>query len=416
MSERVQGNGWIPFRTNTGKNVSSRHHRACGGPVKRVVVLGGGIGGVIAARELSRKLDGQAEVTLVDKEGHHSFPPSYPWLAMGWREPEQLSRPLRNLRVRDVIFRTAEVVGLHPDERKVATTAGDLTYDYLLISLGAQLDHRAIEGFGDGAHHFYDLEGATRLRDALRAFRGGKVVIGVSRLPFKCPAAPYEGALLMDYAFRKRGIRDNVEMEFFTPEPWPTPSAGEAIGKAVQRLLEERGIPVHAKWEMTHVDPKSRLVHFKGGAQLPYDLLVAVPPHTTCTPARESGLAKDGPWIPVNRYTMRTGYDDVYAVGDVAKIPTPTGNVPVLPKAGVFAEGQAKVAAANIAAEIAGGEGSRWNGYGICFLETGRGKAGMVRGNFFKEGPPEIRMRRPSRIWHWGKVLFERRWLGGLFR
>ena len=384
--------------------------------MKRVLILGGGVGGVVAARELSKRLDGQAEITLVDKEGRHYFPPSYPWLAMGWRSPEQLWRPLSNLRARNVKVRPAEVLGIRPAERTVATSAGDLPYDYLLIALGAQLDPQAIEGLAGAAHHFYDLNGATRLRDALRTFRGGKVVLGISRLPFKCPAAPYEMALLIDAAFRERGIREKVEMECFTPEPWPAPAAGEGIGRAVQGMLEGRGIPVHTKWEVDHVDPAGRIVHFRGGSQLPYDLLVAVPPHTTCPPVRASGLAKDGPWVPVDRYTMRTSFDDVYAVGDVAKIPTPSGNVPVLPKAGVFAEGQARVAARNIAAGIAGGEGARWDGHGVCFLETGSGRSGLVQGNFFKEGPPEIRMRNPSRIWHWGKVLFERRWLGKLFR
>lgn len=384
--------------------------------MRRVLILGGGVGGVTAAAELSKVLGGQAEITLVDKEGKHRFPPSYPWLMMGWRRPDDVWRPLADLKVRGVRVRRDEVVAIEPGERRVRTNDGALPYDYLLIALGAELDPHAIEGFAEAAHHPYDLEGAVRLGEALQAFRGGRVAVGVSRLPFKCPAAPYETALLMDYLFRTKGIRDKVEMEFFTPEPWPTPSAGEAIGKAVQGLLEARGIPVRTKREMSHVDPGARAVHFKGGDAIRYDLLVSVPPHTTCGAVRASGLAKDGPWIPVDPYTMRTSYDDVYAVGDVTKIPTPAGYVPFLSKAGVFAEGQAKVAARNIAAAIAGGEGARWDGYGICFLETGFGRGGMVRGNFYREGPPEIRMRGPSRLWHWGKLLFERRWLGKHFR
>ena len=181
--------------------------------------------------------------------------------------------------------------------------------------------------------------------------------------------------------------------------------------------MKERDIPLHTKREMQHVDPDSKIVYFKGegDAKSSYDRLVAVPPHSTCEAVRTSALAKDGPWIPVDRHTM-SSYDDVYAVGDVTKIPTPPGHVPFLPKAGVFAEGQAKVAAQNIISGLAGGETARWNGYGICFLETEYGKGGMVRGNFYGEGPPEIKMKSPGRLWHWGKVLFERRWLGTLFR
>ncbi|MCJ2519376.1 MAG: NAD(P)/FAD-dependent oxidoreductase, partial [Candidatus Thermoplasmatota archaeon] len=282
--------------------------------------------------------------------------------------------------------------------------------------MGAQLEPSAIEGFSGAAHHPYDLEDVVRLGKALREFQGGKVAVGVSKLPFKCPAAPYETALLMDYYFRKKGIRDRVEMEFFTPEPFPVPAAGEAIGRKVEDMMKERDIPLYTKREMEHVDPESRVVHFRGDAQTAYDLLVAVPPHTTCEAVRNSELVKDGPWIPVDRHTLRSSYDDVYAVGDVTSIPTPSGKVPFLPKAGVFAEGQAKIAAENIAAEVVGGEEARWDGYGTCFLEVGYGKGGMVRGNFYGEGGPEVKMRNPGRLWHWAKVLFERRWLSKLFR
>jgi len=383
--------------------------------VKRVVILGGGVGGVIAARELSRRAPAGTQIDLVDREGRHSFAPSYPWVAMGWRRPEAVSRPLLALRARGVRHHRAQVISIHPGERTVRTDAGELAYDYLLIALGAELDPGAIEGFAEGANHPYDLRAAERLRDAVRAFRGGRVAIGVTRLPFKCPAAPYEMALLLDAHFREEGIRHRVEIEFFTPEPYPTPAAGEAIGRAIESLLKARGIPLRAKREVDHIDSRNRLIQFKGNGSSRYDLLVAVPPHTTNAAVRTSGLAKEGPWIPVDPRTLRTGYDDVYAVGDVTKIPTPKGNVPFLPKAGVFAEGQAKVAAANILAGMVGTAGAQWDGYGVCFLESGHGRAGMVRGNFYGEGPP-IRMRRPSRVWHWGKVLFERRWMGSLFR
>ncbi len=380
-----------------------------------IVLLGGGVGGALAARELSRKLRDQAEITLVDKEGRHYFPPSYPWLVMGWRSADQLWRPLSRLKAR-VSLRQEEVVSIDPAERRVTTEDGEISYDFLLISLGAQLEPSAIEGFSGSAHHPYDLDGAVRLGSALREFQGGKVVVGVSRLPFKCPAAPYETALLMDYYFRTKGIRDRVEMEFFTPEPFPFPAAGRAIGEKAQGMIEERDIPIYAKREVDHIDPESRVVQFKGDGQTGYDLLVAIPPHTTCDAVRGSDLTKDGPWIPVDRYTMRSSYDDVYAVGDVTSIKTPSGSVPFLPKAGVFAEGQARTAAQNIAAEVVGGEGARWDGHGICFLETGYGKAGMVRGDFYGEGTSAVRMRNPGRLWHWGKALTEKRWLSKLFR
>jgi sulfide:quinone oxidoreductase len=335
---------------------------------------------------------------------------------MGWRRPDQLVKPLSRLRSRDVGLREGKVVAIDPDERLVTTDAGDIPYDHLLIALGSRLEPSAVSGLRDAGHHLYDLQGALRLREALQSFQGGRVLVGISRLPFKCPAAPYETALLMDYHFRKRGMRERVEMEFFTPEPFPVPAAGKEIGRKVEGLMRRRDIPVHTKREIEHVDPESKVVHFKGDAHLGYDLLVAIPPHTTSEAIRGSTLAKNGPWIPVDRKTMRSSYDDVYAVGDVTSIATPSGNVPFLPKAGVFAEGQARTAAENIAADIVGGEEAQWDGYGICFLETGYGMAGMVQGNFYGEAAPPVSMRRPGRLWHWGKVLVEKRWLWKHFR
>lgn len=319
------------------------------------------------------------------------------------------------LRAKYVSVRRGRVAAIRPAERQVTVEGRDLAYDHLVIALGAQLQPAAMEGFEGAAHHPYSLEGAVALGRALRGFRGGKVVIGISKMPFKCPAAPYEMALLMDYDFRRRGMRDKVDMEFFTPEPYPAPAAGEAIGKRVEAMLVSRGIPVNTKREMTHIDSDGRVVHFKGDGQARYDLLVAVPPHGTCEAVRTSGLTKDGPWVPVDPYTLRTSCDDVYAVGDVTKVPTPKGNVPGLPKAGVFAEREAQVVARNIASEITGEAPIRWEGDGVCFLEVGYGKSGMVMGNFYGEGRP-VRMRKPSRLWHWGKVLFERRWLRSRFR
>jgi sulfide:quinone oxidoreductase len=382
----------------------------------RVVILGGGVGGIIAARAISKHLSDRAEVTLLDKEGKHHFPPSYPWVVMGWREPNHTLRATSGLKARSVTHRTEEILSIDPAERRVTTKAGDLPYDHLLVATGAEYDPSAMEGFPEAAHHPYDLAGAVRLGKALRRFRSGTIAVGVSKMPFKCPAAPYETAFLMDYYLRRKGIRDRVDMSFFTPEGQPLPAAGPAIGKSVARLMKGRDISFHAKRETDRIDPEGHRIHFKEGEALDFDLLVAIPPHTTCKAVRDSPLTQDSPWIPVDRHTMRTAYDDVYAVGDVTTIPTPSANVPALPKAGVFAHGQAEVAAKNIVADMEGGEGARWDGVGACFMEIGYGKAGFVRGNFYGEGPPPIRMKGPSRWAHWGKVLFERRWLSKHFR
>lgn len=187
----------------------------------KVVILGGGIGGQVTSNLISKGLSKGQEIVLVDKRSEYEFSPSFLWVAVGWREPHQVTRSLSRLVKRNVKYVNAEVSKINPAERTVKTSAGDLTYDYLIIALGADLAPDAIPGFSESAHHIYTLKAAMQLREKINQFTGGKVVICIPSLPFKCPAAPYEAALLLDYHFRQRRMRDKVEFQFFTPEPFP---------------------------------------------------------------------------------------------------------------------------------------------------------------------------------------------------
>lgn len=382
----------------------------------KIVILGGGIGGQVASNLLGKGLGKNHDIVLIDKNSQYSFAPSFLWVAMGWREPLQIMRDMSRLERKGVKFVNAEVLKIVPAERAVETSAGKFAYDYLVIALGADLDTETIPEFSESAFHVYSLEGAMQFREQIRRFSGGNVVIGISSLPFKCPAAPYETAFLLDYYFKQRKVRDKVELRFFTPESLPMPVAGPIVGNAVKQVLEARQITYQPNVKLASIDKNRRKVFFEESTSMDFDLLFAVPPHRAPKAVRESGLTGETGWISVDRKTLRTSYDDVYAVGDVTGIRLANGKM--LPKAGVFAHGQSSVVAHNILAEIKHyGERKEWKGNGSCFIETGFGKAAMAKGNFYAEPDPAVNVRWPrvSRVWHWYKILFEKYWLSRWF-
>lgn len=377
---------------------------------KTVVILGGGTGGLVAANTLRKLLDQDHRVILVDRQQDHLFAPSLLWLMLGMRRPERIRRPLARLSGKGIDFDCAEITALDLSARTVTTSRGAIAYDYLVVALGAETAIGTIPGLAEAAHDLYDLQGVDRLRQDLQTFRGGRVVILVSRLPFKCPAAPYEAAMLLGGFFTQMGIRHQVELSVFSPEPQPMPVAGPGLGQAVQKLLAQRGIRYHPKWVVTAVDRQRRQVHFENGEAVAFDLLLAVPPHRAPRVVRESELAGEAGWIPVDPATLQTRFEHVYAVGDVTDIKLANGMM--LPKAGVFAHHQAETVARNIAASILGRPlQHHFSGKGYCFLELGHGAAGFAAGNFYAAPGPSVGMRRPGRLWHWGKVAFEKWWL-----
>jgi sulfide:quinone oxidoreductase len=294
--------------------------------------------------------------------------------------------------------------------RNVRVDGQSLTYDYLVLALGAELAPQTVPGLSEANHHPYQLEAAEALRTALMSWAGGTLAIGVAATPFKCPAAPYETALLIDYELRRRGVRNRVKIEFFTPEPQPMPVAGPAIGGLIQQWLSERGITYHPNQKLISVDAARKELSFEQGEKLKFDFLIAVPPHRAPSVVKEASLTDGTGWVPVDAHRLRTHYDDAYAIGDVAAIKLPSGMM--LPKAGVFAERQAQVVAANVASEVAGDAKARgWDGRGSCFIETGYGKAGYASGDFYAVPKPAMSPRKPTRRWHWAKVFFEKYWL-----
>jgi len=334
----------------------------------------------------------------------------------GDREPDQIRRPMAGLLRRGVELVQAEVIGIDPVHRRVRTSATEIAYDHLIVALGADLAPDAIPGLSAASHTFFTFDGATRLRDTLRAFSGGRIAVVVSAMPYKCPGAPHEGAMLIADYFRRRGLSTKVKIHLFTPEPQPMPVAGPRLGEAVRGMLESKGIEFHPLHKLTVVEPGARELTFDNGRQFRYDLLVAVPPHRAPKAVVAAGLTNQAGWIPVDPRTLGTNQDGVHAIGDVTAIPIPgrwKPDVPLmLPKAGVFAHAQAEVVAQRIVAGIAGREcQAMFCGDGYCMLEAGEDLAGFAFGNFFAEPAPIVQLRQIGKAWHLGKVLFEKWWL-----
>ena len=376
---------------------------------KTVLILGGGSGGLVAAHRLRRMLAKEHRVVLVDRSPQYSFAPSYTWVMLGKRDGRQITRDLRSLSKKGIEFVLGEVERIDPANKRVMVAGQELSFDYLIIALGAQYSSDEIPGL-NLSWTFYHLDGAEGLAERLQTFAFGKIAVVVSALPYRCPAAPSEGALLLDDQFRRRKSRSDVEIHVYTPETAPLPSAGARVGERVVELLKERDIGFTPGVALAEVDQRARQIRFQDGTTAGFDLLIATPIHHCPSLLREMGLAGDGGWVEVDRETLATGFEDVYAIGDATAISLGGGKV--LPKLGVFAHGQAEVVARNIAAEIAGGEPIwAFGGQGGCFMSTAEGKAAYIAGNFFAKPEPDVRLRGPNRRWHWAKLGFERLWL-----
>ena len=375
------------------------------GRTSKVLILGGGIGGVVAANALRRRLDSRHRIIVVDREPTFRLAASFLWIMTGARKPEQISRPLARLERKGIEVIHGEVERIDPAGKHAVVSGQTIEADHLVVALGAEFTPEAIPGLVEWGHTFCTLDGAIRLRDALEGLRSGRLLVLTAAPAYKCPAAPYEGAMLIEAMLRKRHVRGSVDIELHSAEPAPMGVAGPEASAAVRAMVEEKGIPYRPEHQIARVE--AGRATFSDGAAEDFDLLVHVPPIAPPRALQGSGLVDETGWVRVDRHTLETRFPDVYAVGDATLIPLAMGKP--LPRAGVFAHGQAEAVARNIAASVAGkARTARFDGHGACFVETGDGRAGFGSGDFYAEPLPAVRMRRPAWHWHAGKVLLEK--------
>ncbi|MCS7050236.1 MAG: NAD(P)/FAD-dependent oxidoreductase [Thermomicrobium sp.] len=366
---------------------------------RTVVVIGGGPGGVAVARALRRYVASHDRIVVIDRQDEQRLGVTLLLIMRGWRDPEEVTiRPSRVL-TGTAEFVVAEVESIDPDARCIETSVGRLSYDALVVATGAEVVPEAIPGLAPAvengvAGHCWTLPGALQLRERLRCFPGGRVLVVVTRLPYKCPPAPYEVALLVRDLARERGMAQSIDVTVVTPEPSPLAVAGPAVGEQLTRILEQHGVTVRTGDQLTAVDARHREALFASGTRELFDLLIAVPPHRAPTVLQTAGVLH-GDWVPAALDSMRTGVEGIWAVGDAAAVRI-RDNL-MVPKAAVFAQQQADVAARDIA---------RWFGYdvpapvvsafGRCWFVVGHGLAGAIEGDFLAEPRPAVVLHPPS--------------------
>ena len=372
----------------------------------RVVVLGAGFAGLELSTRLSEELGADADVVLIDQSDGFVFGFSKLDVMFGRTTAEAAFHPYRDAVKPGVEFVQAAVQSIDPANKRVETSAGTFEGDVLVVALGADLDPGATPGLLEGGHEFYTEAGAFALREILAEFDGGRVVVGVTRPPFKCPPAPSETALLVHELLVSKGVREQSEVSLVMPLPVPIPPS-PAASQALLAAFAERGIEWVPNSGVRALDPDRQVALLADDTELPYDLFLGIPVHVAPPVVVDSGLTVDG-WIPVDPATLETSFPDVYAVGDVTSVGTP--------KAGVFSEGQARVVADAIVARHRGGDAATYSGRGICYIEFGDGQVGKVEAIFVAGQTPTGEFEDPSLALMGDKAAFGaeriRRWFG----
>ncbi len=377
-----------------------------------VVILGGGIGGIAAANRLRRRLGGEHRITLINKHPEFSFAPSYLWVMTGARKASQITKPLSGLQRRGIDLEIGNIEEIDPVERKVTVQGREIYGDHLIVALGADYNAESIPGLADSGTTFATLLGAESLSRSIPEIQRGKVVINTAAALYRCPAAPYESALLIDAMLRRKGIRGRVDIELHAAEPAPLAVAGSNVSEAVKEILHRRSIDYYPSHQITSAE--NGLLHFSDGQSVSFDLLAYMPPIKPPSVLSTSKLAGSTGWIEVDPNSLLTQFPGVYAIGDSTNIPLQIGKP--LPRAGVFAHSQALVVADNIASMIKGdSHTAAFDGHGGCFLESDFHRASYASGNFYAPPSPKVNVKSPSRRSHIAKVVFEynvmRRWL-----
>ena len=346
----------------------------------RVVVLGAGFGGLELTTILADNIGTDLDLTIIDKNDSFYFGFAKLDVMFGHKPPDSVKIPYSGIKKQGVTFRQENIISIDPASKRVITDKGTYEADVLVIALGADYDIPFTPGLAEGGNEFYSLEGATKLRDVIPLFSKGHAIVGVVAAPFKCPPAPSEAALLLHDHLVKRGVREDCQISLVMPFGTPIPPSPDS-SKALLKAFEERNIHFIPKKAVRAIDGSRKIAVLDDGSEMPFDLFLGIPKHVAPQVVLQSPLAENG-WIPVSRTNLQTKFPNVYAIGDVTSVGTP--------KAGVFAEGAARIAAEAILASFRQGEfSSSYKGAGSCYVEFGEGKVGRIDVDFFSGPSPK---------------------------
>jgi len=343
----------------------------------RVVVLGAGFGGLELTSILSETIGDDLDLTLIDQHDSFYFGFSKLDVMFGRKPVDSVKISYSSITKPGVKFCKETILAIDPVKKIVTTQNKTYETDVLVVALGANYDMHATPGLIEHGNEYYSLEGAEKLRDKIPNFRKGNAIVGVCGAPFKCPPAPSEGALMLHDHLVNTGVRDACTISLVIPYGSPIPPSPDS-SKALVKAFEERDIKFIPQHKISSL--RANIAVLDDGTELPFDLLLGIPKHVAPDVVLQSGLAENG-WIPVDRNNLLTKFPNVYAIGDVTSVGTP--------KAGVFAEGAAKIAAASIIARFHGIEnGTAYTGAGSCYIEFGKGEVGRVDVDFFSGPKP----------------------------
>ncbi|HLC09745.1 MAG TPA: FAD/NAD(P)-binding oxidoreductase [Nitrosopumilaceae archaeon] len=368
-----------------------------------ILILGGGFGGLAAANELRQSLPLDFKITVIDKKDYFMMDLVKLWILNGTREFEFSKRPLQPITKKGIDFINDEIVKIDPKNKTVATRSKELSYDYLIISLGVDLAPEQIPGLSEHGLILYETKDVPKIRDVIKKMKSGKIVMAIMGMPYKCPPAPYEAALLIKSMLKDSGTNESVQIDFYSPTPITLPAAGPQVSEELLQLLKSNDINFHGSHKTISV--VANTLKFEN-SETGFDLLIAIPPHKAPTVVVESGFAQQGKFIRVDR-SCKTSFENVYAIGDVNEIMV-TDKIAV-PKAGIFAEGEGVTVAKNIVSQIKREqEKAVFDGKGGCFVEVGKKIAGYLEVDMFASPNPVTLLKQPAQEHFMDKEKFEK--------